>query len=203
LLGEGTPPPVRPLTDLSVRAGDECSVRILGDEVTVVAVPGEGLLSAAAGVLALHRLDVYAADAADLGDGAAVVLRASPRFGSPPDPALLTADLRRAVRGGLHVGEELARREETGPAGPAPRVRWLHDIATDATVLELRAADRRGLLYRVAAALESVKARIRAARVSTFGADAVDAFYLVGSYDEHMRRAEVERAVLAAAAGTR
>ncbi len=202
VLGEGPPPPVRVLTDLGLESGQECSVRIVGDEVTVVAAPGDGLLSASAGVLALHRLDVYAADAGDLdGGGAAVVLRASPRFGSLPDPGLLTADLRRAVRGGLHVGDELARREETSPGGPAPRVRWLHDVATDATVLELRAADRRGLLYRVAAALESVKARVRAARVSTFGADAVDAFYLVGSYDEQVRRAEVERAVLAAASG--
>src|SRR5215207_7065352 len=108
LLGEGAPPAVRALTDLSLEPGQECSVRIVGDEVTVVAVPSDGLLSATAGVLALHRLDVYAADAADLDGGAgAVVLRAAPRFGSPPDPALLTADLRRAVRGGLHVGAEL------------------------------------------------------------------------------------------------
>ncbi len=202
LLGEGAPPAVRVLTDLGLEPGQECSVRIVGDEVTVVAVPSDGLLSATAGVLALHRLDVYAADAGDLDGGAgAVVLRAAPRFGSLPDPALLTADLRRAVRGGLQVGAELARREEPSAAGSAPRVRWLHDVATDATVLELRAADRRGLLYRVAAALESVKATVRAARVSTFGADAVDAFYLVGPYQDVVRRSEVERAVLNAAAG--
>jgi len=206
LLGEGAPVPVRALgADIASPVVGECTVRIVGDEVTVVASPGEGLLSATAGVLALHRLDVYAADAADLdGGGAAVVLRAAPRFGSPPDPGLLTADLRRAVRGALHVGTELARREETDavvPVSRLPRVLWLHDIATDATVLELRAADRRGLLYRVAAALESVKAPVRAARVSTFGADAVDAFYLVGGYGEPARRNEVERAVLTAAAG--
>jgi len=206
LLGEGAPVPVRALgADIASPVVGECTVRIVGDEVTVVASPGEGLLSATAGVLALHRLDVYAADAADLdGGGAAVVLRAAPRFGSPPDPGLLTADLRRAVRGALHVGTELARREETDAVAPVsrlPRVLWLHDIATDATVLELRAADRRGLLYRVAAALESVKAPVRAARVSTFGADAVDAFYLVGGYGEPARRNEVERAVLTAAAG--
>ncbi|MDQ1651178.1 MAG: hypothetical protein QOI35_378, partial [Cryptosporangiaceae bacterium] len=44
-------------------------------------------------------------------------------------------------------------------------------------------------------------APVRAARVSTFGADAVDAFYLVGAYGDPLRRAEVERAVLAAASG--
>ncbi len=121
LIGEGTPPAVRPLaadlaTDIAALDGGECLVRINGDEVTVVAASSADLLSATAGVLSLHRLDVYAADAADLdGGGAAVVLRAAPRFGSPPDPTLLTADLRRAVRGGLRVGEELARREDADP----------------------------------------------------------------------------------------
>jgi [protein-PII] uridylyltransferase len=211
LLGEGSPPPVRPLADsLAVSLGldpaslgSDCVVRIEGDQVIVIAPGDVDLLSATAGVLALHRLDVYAADAAEFGEKAtAVVLRAAPRFGSPPDSGLLAADLRRAVRGGLHVGEQLSRREAsdavTIPA-PPPRVLWLHDVATDATVLELRAADRRGLLYRVTAALESVSAPVRAARVSTFGADAVDAFYLVGGYQDPARRAEVERAVLAAA----
>jgi [protein-PII] uridylyltransferase len=205
LLGEGTPPPVRSLAGALAGAGPlaegECVVRIDGDEVTVLAAPETALLSATAGVLALHRLDVYAADAAELGDAAVVVLRAAPRFGSPPDPSLLTADLRRAVRGALHVGVELARREDAAEIarGSSPRILWLHDVATDATVLELRARDRRGLLYRVAAALEQVKAPVRAARVSTFGADAVDAFYLVGEYRDPERRAEVEHAVLTAA----
>ena len=54
---------------------------------------------------------------------------------------------------------------------------------------------------KAATALESVKATVRAARVSTFGADAVDAFYLVGTYQDVVRRSEVERAVLHAAAG--
>ncbi|MCW2502231.1 MAG: glnD [Actinomycetia bacterium] len=179
-------------------------VKVDGDRLMVLA-SGEHLLSAAAGVLALHRMDVYAADAAEVAEKAtAVVLRAAPRFGTPPDPELLIADLRRALRGGLRVGEQLSHREAAeAPSGPVrpPRVVWLHDVATDATVLELRAADRRGLLYRVAAALESVAAPVRAARVSTFGADAVDAFYLVGAYADPLRRAEVERAVLAAASG--
>ena len=37
--------------------------------------------------------------------------------------------------------------------------------------------------------------------MSTFGADAVDAFYLVGPYEDPVRRTEVERAVLTAAGG--
>jgi [protein-PII] uridylyltransferase len=212
LLGAGTAPPLRPLAEsvaaahridpASIDPADPPIVRINGDEVLVIAPSGGELLSATAGVLALHRLDVYAADAGEFGEKAAVVvLQAAPRFGSPPDPALLAADLRRALRGGLEVGAQLGRRESRDEAPPSPpRVLWLQDIATDATVLELRTADRRGLLYRVTAALEAVAAPARAARVSTFGAHAVDAFYLVGDYSDPARRAAVERAVLAAAA---
>ena len=77
---------------------------------------------------------------------------------------------------------------------------WAVDQATDATILELRAADDVGLLYRVAHALELAGANVRAARISTLGSDVVDAFYLVGDWSAAVARAAVEKAVLTAAA---
>jgi [protein-PII] uridylyltransferase len=47
-----------------------------------------------------------------------------------------------------------------------------------ATVLEVRAGDRPGLLYRLGRALALMGVSIRAARVVTLGAEAVDVFYL-------------------------
>jgi [protein-PII] uridylyltransferase len=67
-------------------------------------------------------------------------------------------------------------------------------------VLELRAADSPGLLYRVAGALATAGAQVRAARISTLGGDAVDAFYLVGPWDDQDARAAVAAAVIEAAA---
>ncbi|MGB9376964.1 MAG: [protein-PII] uridylyltransferase, partial [Mycobacteriales bacterium] len=91
-----------------------------------------------------------------------------------------------------------ARGTEAGRLGPpAPRVLWFDDAATDATVLELRAADSVGLLHRVTAALEHCCAEIRSALVATIGGDVVDAFYLGGEVD----RTKVEQEVLAAAGG--
>ncbi len=122
------------------------------------------------------------------------------RYGSPPDAAALTADLRRAALGQLGL-------ERVGPAYPArrsgaqPRVVWHRDVATDAVVLELRATDAPGLLYRVARALDAVGAEVRAARISTLGADVVDAFYLVGSWTDPTVRAEVTDAVLTGITG--
>jgi [protein-PII] uridylyltransferase len=49
----------------------------------------------------------------------------------------------------------------------------------------------------VTSALTEVGVDVRAARVSTLGADVVDAFYLVGPFEA----AAVESAVLAAAGG--
>ena len=75
---------------------------------------------------------------------------------------------------------------------------WHREIATDAVVLELRAADSAGLLYRVATALDETGAEVRAARISTLGGDVVDAFYLVGIWPDPDERNRVEAAVLAA-----
>jgi [protein-PII] uridylyltransferase len=210
LLGRQPPPPApAPPADLVELAKHEkLVVHVEPDRVVLVTRDGGNLLSRAAGTLALHRLEVHSADLSTVDGTTVLVLSAAPNFGSPPDPALLTADLRRAILESRPVTARLAQREKAyaWPAGrratvasPPPRVLWLSDAATDATVLELRAADTAGLLHRVSAALESVGAPIRAARVSTLGVDAVDAFYLVGSYATAGEREPVERAVLAAA----
>jgi [protein-PII] uridylyltransferase len=207
----GAPPraaePLAPaLAELA--AGGELTIRVAGDQVTAVAPDSPGLLSRAAGVLALHALDVRAADVRTLGSVAVMSFTVAPRFGRPPDPVLLSDDLRRAVAGSLPLTERIAAREASypvaaTPAVPPPRVLWLDDAATDATVLELRSADAVGLLYRVTAALERCGLDIRTARVETLGSAAVDAFYVVGAdgrpvLDERLR-ARVHDEVVAAA----
>ena len=47
-------------------------------------------------------------------------------------------------------------------------------------MLEVRAPDELGVLHRITAALAGCGLDVRSAHVSTLGADAVDAFYLVG-----------------------
>jgi [protein-PII] uridylyltransferase len=49
-----------------------------------------------------------------------------------------------------------------------------------ATVLEVRAHDRPGLLHRIGASLAALGVDVRSALVSTLGSDAVDVFYVVG-----------------------
>lgn len=180
--------------------------------ITVVAPDRPGLLSRAAGVLALHSLQVHSAalrsvSSGSCGGAAVDSFVVSPRFGSLPDPALLREELVRALDGRLRLGDRLAAKERDYggvPADPpAPRVLWFDDEATGAVVLELRAGDRIGLLHRVAAALESAEVDIRWARASTLGGSVVDSFCLAGPVPDgglsREQRRRVEHAVLAAA----
>ena len=206
-----------------------------GPATVLVVVPDRpGVLSAAAGVLALHSLEVHAAELEIAGrepgdapgarsrssdpagaDGVAVLRFAvSPRFGALPDPALLRDELGRVLDGTLPLEDALARKERDyapvlppGETAAPARVLWFDEEATGGVVLELRATDRIGMLHRVAAALEACGADVRWARVATLGASVVDAFGLAlvppGPAGPQLpspdRRAEIERAVLAAA----
>jgi [protein-PII] uridylyltransferase len=175
----------------------------------LVAVPDRrGSLAAAAGVLALHSLEVHAAELSTVSDVAVFTFTVSPRFGGLPDPALLRTDLGRVLDGTLVLADALARKERdyapaTGGEPPAPpRVLWFDDEATGAVVLELRGTDRIGLLHRIATALEGCDADLRWARVATLGSSVVDSFCLAGpNGNGGFRREErrrIEQAVLAA-----
>jgi [protein-PII] uridylyltransferase len=195
-LDTGEVPPA-PTPDRALVAGPLPAVHVNGERVAVAAADRRGLLAAVAGCLALHRLDVVTADVSSVEGRALVQCAVQTRFGALPDAEALRADLRRAALGQLP--ERLNRRRAPASGGAAPRVVWHRDAATDATVLELRAADAPGLLYRVARALEEAGADVRAARISTLGGDVVDAFYLVGQWSDVTVRAEVTGAVLTAA----
>ena len=168
-----------------------------------------GALSLASGVLALHSLEVHAAELSSCEGIAVGIFTVSPRFGRLPDISMLRADLARALDGALVLEDALAVKERdyagrSGPGEPVkPRVLWFDDEATGAVVLELRGTDRIGLLHRVAAALESCGTDIRWARVETLGSSVVDSFCLSEPTEatprSRVRRLVLEQAVLAAA----
>jgi [protein-PII] uridylyltransferase len=210
--GTVAPPHTTDVRHSPLAVGPLPAIEIAPDRVVVAAADRLGLLAAVAGCLTLHRLDVISADTATVpGEGGPVALvacRVQPRDASGPDRQRLASDLNRALSGDLDVDAALAARVRstsrprggTGREAPPPRVVWAVEGATDATILELRAADDVGLLYRVAHALELAGAMVRSARISTLGSDVVDAFYLVGDWSGGSERTIVERAVLAAAA---
>lgn len=192
-------------------AGDG-EVEPVGVELLIALPDRPGVLPAAAGVLALHRLTVRAADLRavelpdELGERADLLLlswRVAAEYGSLPQAARLRADLVRALDGSLDIRARLAEREAAYPRrrgvkAPPPRVTVAAAGSRRATVIEVRAQDAPGLLHRVGRALEGSAVRVRSAHVSTLGANAVDAFYVTGTDGEPLspdRAAEVAREV--------
>ena len=220
-VGRMPPEPVAPQLVAAVATDGRPQVRFEGrDPATAVVVAPDrpGVLSAAAGVLALHslevhaaELEVYTAEGEEQFDTAVARFTVSPRFGGLPDPAVLRGDLSRVLDGTLALADALARKERDyapvlppGEVAAPARVLWFDDEATGGVVLELRATDRIGLLHRVAAALEGCGTDVRWARVATLGSSVVDSFGLAspGHPDDvpsTARRREIERAVRGAA----
>ena len=128
------------------------------------------------------------------------------------DWAPIVDDLRHALDGQLAIEARLAERARTyrrrrpvqaQPAGP-PSVTFHDEESTTATVIEVRAPNRIGVLHRITRALAEVGLDIRHATVQTLGEDVVDTFYVLGRngsrIDDAFHRAEIERAVLHAVA---
>jgi [protein-PII] uridylyltransferase len=219
LAGETPRPAPEPLPDgiagLLARAKEEGMVlEASGQSVTLVASDRPGLFFRVAGTLALHGLDVLSARAWSTDDGLAVEsFRVESVFGRPPDWSALEADLRLALAGRLSLEARLADRARdyaTAPrpaaAGP-PRIHVTvdNDASESATVVEVRAPDRIGTLYRITRALAELDLDVRLAKVATLGHEVVDAFYVVDGTGakitdpDHLR--ELERAVAAHLSG--
>ncbi len=174
--------------------GEDDDTEPVGVELLLAVPDRPGLLPAAAGVLALHRLTVRAADLRRIdptGGGPVTLLswRVAAEYGALPEAARLRADFVRAFDGSLDIGGRLAEREAAYPRrrgvpAPPPRVTVVPGTSERATVIEVRAHDAPGLLHRVSRALERAPdVAVRAARISTLGSNVVDAFYVVGPDD--------------------
>jgi [protein-PII] uridylyltransferase len=189
LHGHPAPPP-SDLSDAMQRLVEkgELAVDLTQDgeswTVTVVAPDRRGLMAAVSGVLALHRLSVRSASMRTEHGVAVDTWAVEPEFGDPPALAALREDVRRALDRSLDVATLLERREAARAStkirqAPPPRVDVVSGASEKATVIEVRAHDRLGLLHRLGRAIALAGLDVVAARVSTLGAEVVDVFYVV------------------------
>ena len=92
--------------------------------------------------------------------------------------------MRAALEGTLPLAERLRQREadyrQDGARSAPPRISWHNgEVSGAATgIVEVRAGDRAGLLYRLTAAIAGEGLDVTSARIETLGADAVDSFYV-------------------------
>jgi [protein-PII] uridylyltransferase len=159
-----------------------------GNSATVAAPDRPGLFSRVAGVLAVHGLDILAARAWSSEDGMAMEeFDVEPAFGRRPDWAAVEADAVRALAGDLSLEARLGARTREYAGRPGTRAAFPartevtvdNDASESATVVDVRAPDRIGTLYRVTRALADLGLDIRHAKVATIGHEVVDAFYVI------------------------
>ncbi len=159
----------------AVRRGGFCIEVEPGDHgarVTVLAPDRVGLLADAAALFAMQRAPVRAARAWNQGDvGVSVWDVAEEHL----DPAVLRQRFDAIASGRVDPAERLRRGIGEGLA---PTVVVRPEASTQATVIEVRAADRIGVLYVACAALAAQDVSVRSAHVDTLGPQAVDVFYV-------------------------
>jgi [protein-PII] uridylyltransferase len=167
-----------------VRSSGLPAVALDPPQVVVAAPDRPGLLSSVAGALALHGMDVRAANVSG-DDGVAVeVFTVEVARGTWPDTARLREDLAAVLSDRMALGERLSERQRIYPSRrsaahvPGSDVRVDNEASESATVLEVRAPDEVGLLHRITRSLFEAELDVVSARVSTLGELVVDAFYV-------------------------
>lgn len=174
-------PAATPLPDIDAfsRAGETFSLTVEqqdgGSLLTVLTSDSPGIMSRVAGGLALAGLEVRSARSVTM-DGVAASLWEVTRI--DVDAQRTAARLRGVLTGETDLSSRLAV-EPVADQAPA-RVEVLADMAASATLLGVRAADRRGLLWTVCRDIAALGHSIRSAHVSTYGDEARDVFYVVG-----------------------
>ena len=181
------------------------------ETITVVCDDVPGAFARIAGVLSLRGLDVLAAWAFSGEFGGPAMAASRFRVVLPRGAVAWDAvieDLRRALAGELAIEARLAERARTyrrrravqaAPAGP-PSVTFHDDESNRATVIEVRAPNRIGVLHRITRALVELGLDIRHATAQTLGEEVVDTFYVQGAngrlITDPFHRTEIERAVV-------
>ena len=170
-----------------------------GSTVTVVSGDRVGLLADAAAMLALQKESVRAARAWTQDEFGVSVWHVG-RTGL--DGAVLRERLEAIVDGRVDPASRL-RPSDASTLAPTVVVR--PEASERATVIEVRAADRPGVVHLVCAALARLGLTVTSAHVDTLGPQAVDVFYVqeaqAGSLSD-TRAADAAHAVRAALSAT-
>ena len=153
-------------------------------DIEIVARDQVGLLSIVAGIFTISRLEVRSARTKTIDDIAVMRWTVSPDPNAEvPTQEKLLELISRGMAGELDLARRIddrvnSYRKYPGIPTPPPIVSAINDIATNATVIEVRMHDRPGVLFTVAKAISRFGVDIRSAIVSTLGAEAFDTIYV-------------------------
>ncbi|TIC88129.1 [protein-PII] uridylyltransferase [Nocardioides sp. GY 10113] len=179
-LATGSVPPAIPAEDIALPEIPESGSVVLvepvpeGCRVTVVAEDRVGLLADVAAVFALRRIHVHAARAWAQQDIAVSVWDVAEEA---LDPRALNDQLEGIAAGRVDARHRLEPRA-AGADDLEPTVVIRPEASEQATVIEVRASDRLGVLHLACDALAGLDISVRSAHISTLGPQAVDVFYV-------------------------
>ena len=150
----------------------------------IVAGDRLGLFADTAGLLAAEGLLVRTAILRTVDDLAVNEWHVESPSGQAPDTARIARGLERLSTGERRPLTALTRREqESGGSRTAghheqARALLVPGASAEATVLEVRAEDRRGLLHDIGKALAAASISVRSAHIATHAGQTLDTFYL-------------------------
>ncbi len=151
-----------------------------GSLLTVVTSNRSGVMADLAGAIALAGLEIRSARTVTLGDAAVSMWEVSR---ADVDATRLRERIRPALAGELDLSRlELKPTEDAAGS----RVRILDRLSETATLLEVRAQDRRGLVWTVGHEIAGLGLSIRSAHMSTYGSEVRDVFYVVDAAGERL-----------------
>ena len=190
---------------LKIAESGELTVRLSPQDenflIEIISPDRMGLLSIVAAVLSISRLDVRSARTRTVGDSAVMTwLVALDAYAPPPTEDSLRSLIARGVEREIDLNKKIDERianfrKYPGIPTPPPVVSAVNDLATDATILEVRMHDKPGVLYNVSRAISKFGVDIRAAIVATLGAEAFDTLYVT---DVHGHALSEEKAKILA-----
>ncbi|CAN5581102.1 [protein-PII] uridylyltransferase [soil metagenome] len=175
-----------------------------GTRVSVAAHDRLGLLADIAGAMAVSGLTIRAARAAlhepaEADPAGSLAVSWWDLDANEVDVAGLRLRLDRVLDGSTDLADRLRSATSASVTRPAlvapPRVQVLADVSSTATVLEIRAADRTGLVWRLCRMLADARVSVRSAHIDTLGPQASDVVYVTD--DAGRPLGEEEAALLA------
>ncbi len=157
------------------------------ERLTIATRDRPGVLAAVAGTLAVHGVSVLGGNAYTRADGVAIdVLHVRDEGGQAIDGdrwRSLDHALPLAIAGTYPVAERLAtalgQRSRAAASAIVTSVQVDNAASSEYSVVEVRTADRAGLLYAVAHVLHELALEIHLAKIDTLGGEVADAFYVL------------------------
>jgi len=179
-------------------------------QLTLIAGDRPGLFAAAAGTISSFGMNIVRAEAFANSQGLVLDTFAfeDPHRTldlNPPEVERLRATAERVIAGKLNVRDLLRHRPKpplpSRKAAFAPRISFDSDASRSATLVEIVAQDRPGLLYDLASAISASGANIEVVLIDTQAHKAIDVFYVTagGHKLDEQRQAALGEALRKAA----